>query len=101
MEPEPKRKKLDDRFSKPSTMSRICEGYVPPNTGKAIPYRRGRAGRSTESARAWLRASWAILIPMQTSWKIFILMRPISLRSLVLALSALLKLELVRLQVQL
>ena len=41
MEPEPKRKKLDDRFSKPtspSTMSRICEGYVPPNTGKATKW---------------------------------------------------------------
>ena len=39
-EPEPKRKKLD-RFAKPTSptsMSKICEGYIPPNTGKATKW---------------------------------------------------------------
>ena len=73
-------------------MSRPIQGRLS-RTAEAAP----AVHSLTESARAWLR-----LIPMrpgQTSWKIFILMRPVSLRSLVLALSALLKLELVRLQI--
>ena len=39
-EPEPKRKKLD-RFAKPTSptsTSKICEGYIPPNTGKATKW---------------------------------------------------------------
>lgn len=40
MEPKPKRRKVD-RFTKPtspSSMDRICRGYVPPNTGKATKW---------------------------------------------------------------
>ena len=45
-EPEPKRKKLD-RFAKPTSptsMSKICEGYIPPNTGKATKWASSSGG---------------------------------------------------------